>query len=123
MRKGAGQRFYVNQTAPIVLFARGKTGLTPRVYGEQDPGQRCLALNRGNASSPDNELDVSEGTVSEVKDMWEQREDEEMDPRGETQLKVDTLMTNLVSKGHSLTPGRTGGTGTERAETRSCLLC
>lgn len=58
---------------------------------EQDPGQRCLALNRGNASSLDNELEVSEGTVSEVKDMWEQREDEEMDPRGETQLKVDTL--------------------------------
>lgn len=123
MRKGTRQRFYVNQMAPVVLFAWGQTDLTPRVYREQDPGQRCLALDRGNASSPDNKLDVSEETVSKVKDMWEQREDEEIDPRGETQLKVDTLMTNLVSKGHSLTPGRTGGTGTERAETRSCLLC
>jgi hypothetical protein len=45
-----------------------------------------------------------------------------MDPRGETQLKVETLVTNLVSKGHSLTQGRTGGKGTERAEMRSCLL-
>lgn len=122
MRKGTRQRFYVNQIAPVVLFAWGRTDLTPRVYREQDPGQRCLALDRGNASSPD-ELDVSEETVSKVKDMWGQREDEEIDPRGETQLKVDTLVTNLVSKGLSLTPGRTGGTGTERAETRSCLLC
>lgn len=36
--------------------------------------------------------------MSEVRDMWEQREDEEMDSRGETQLKVDLPVTNLVSK-------------------------
>lgn len=61
--------------------------------------------------------------VSKVKDVWEQREDEEMDPRGETQLKVDMLVTNLVNKRDSLTPGRTGETGSEQAEMRSCLLC
>lgn len=93
------------------------------MYRGQDPGQRFPALPRGNASSSDSdsEPEVSEGPVSEVKDMREQREDEEMDARGKTQLKVDTLVTNLVSKGHSLTPGRTGGTGTGRAEVRSCL--
>lgn len=117
MRKGAGQRFYVNQTAPVVLFEQGQTGLSPSMCREQDPGQRRLVLHRGNASSLDSKLEVSE-----VKGMWEQREDEEMDPRGETQLKVETLVTNLVIKGHSLTPGRTGRKGTERAEMRSCLL-
>lgn len=123
MRKGAGQRFCVNQMAPIVLSEWGQTGLAPSMQREQDHGQRYQALPRGNASSSDSELEVSEGIVSKVKDMWEQRQDEEMDSRGETQLKVDTLVTNLVSKGHRLTPGRTGGMGTERAEMRSCLLC
>lgn len=69
MRKGAGQRFYVNQMTPNVLFARGQTGLAPWVYREQDPGQTCLVLDRGNASSSDSKLEVSEGTVSEVKGM------------------------------------------------------
>lgn len=69
------------------------------------------------------ELKVSEGMVSEVKDEWEQREDEEMDPRGETQLKVYRPVTNLVSKRYSLTWGRTGETGSEQAEMRCCLLC
>lgn len=71
----------------------------------------------------DIELKVSERMVSEVRDMWEQRGDEEMDSRGETQLKVDLPVTNLVSKRCSLTPGRTGETGSEQAERRSCLLC
>lgn len=69
------------------------------------------------------ELKVSERMVSEVRDMWEQRGDEEMDSHGETQLKVDLPVTNLVSKRCSLTPGRTGETGSEQAERRSCLLC
>lgn len=67
----------------------------------------------------DRGLKVSEGMVSKVKDMWEHGEDEETNSRGESPLKVDTPVTNLVS----LTPGRTGGTGSERAEVRSCLLC
>jgi hypothetical protein len=64
MKKGAGQRFYVNQMAPIVLFEWGQTGLSPSVCREQDRGQRCPVLHRGNASSSDSKLEVSE-----VKDM------------------------------------------------------
>lgn len=55
--------------------------------------------------------------------MWEWRKDEETESRGETQQKVDMPLTNSVSKGHNLTPGRTGETGSEQAEVRSCLLC
>lgn len=102
--------------------------MAPRVCGGQGPGGRFQGSSekdaRGNASLCDRELRASEGMVSEVKDVRGQREDEETDSRGETQLKVDMPVTNPVSKRHnSLTPGRTGETGSEQAEARSCLLC
>lgn len=41
---------------------------------------------------------MSERKGSKVKETWEYGYDEEIHPRGETQLKVDMHVTNLVSK-------------------------
>jgi hypothetical protein len=56
--------------------------------------KRCTQLDRCNICLSENKLELSEEKVSKVRETQELSKDEEIYPRGETQLKVDMHVTN-----------------------------